>query len=347
MKNALQVVDLTPEDTDHDREVGHGHTAHGGGSETLHDRRRRAAPALAERRRAPRFPVERSVLAVPVLPDGSPDWDNRLAGVSCDLSTDGLGVALQGAQDVQAPGLVVALFEPDGSRSCVGLEVRNTKPLEDGRLLVGGRFGGYAQEILRPENLTPIFVPDKMEFSLGFPEEVLRQWARVGILAEALADRVQLCPRCGGLPTFRNGCPHCGSARLKQDRLIHHFACAHVGPVRDFETPLGLVCPKCRTRHLIVGADYEYLNGPYHCLDCNWSDTELEHVAQCLRCGLRFPGHQAQELELRGYRAHRLDPLAVLAASGAVAGVSAGAAADRRAALRIEQSASVPVRLGA
>jgi hypothetical protein len=91
--------------------------------------------------------------------------------------------------------------------------------------------------------------------------------------------------------------------------MIHHFACAHVGPVADFETPQGLVCPKCRTRHIIVGADFEYLTGQYRCLDCGTSDTELEAIGHCLRCGLRFPGYQSAIHEIKAFHARRLDPL--------------------------------------
>ena len=97
-------------------------------------------------------------------------------------------------------------------------------------------------------------------------------------------------------------------------RLIHHFACAHVGPICDFETSEGLVCPKCRRRRLVVGSDFEYQAGASRCLDCHWSGSELEQVGQCLRCAFRFAGRQAQSLEMIGYHVHRLDPLAFIAA---------------------------------
>jgi hypothetical protein len=64
-----------------------------------------------------------------------------------------------------------------------------------------------------------------------------------------------------------------------------------------------------------VGADFEYQTGLYRCQDCAWSDAEPERVAQCLGCGLRFPEHQAELLDLPEYDADRLDPLAFAKAS--------------------------------
>lgn len=249
------------------------------------------------------------LLVVPVLADGCPDAERvRLAKVR-DLSSGGLG--LEFAAHEWNPGLtfVVALRMPDGLRHFVGAEVCYTVPPVDGRLMVGCRFGGLGQALLQPANLTPAFQWDTMTFTHGFPEEVLQKWAELGVLQQASRDRVQLCPRCQGLPTFRPGCRQCGSADCGNDQLLHHFACAHVGPVTDFESPAGLVCPKCRTRSLVVGADYEYLVGPYVCRHCQWSDMELEQVARCLRCGFSFPARQAHLQDLRGYQAHLLDPL--------------------------------------
>lgn len=82
----------------------------------------------------------------------------------------------------------------------------------------------------------------------------------------------------------------------------------------DFEVIGGVTCPKCRRRNLIVGADYEYQAGPARCADCHWSGTELEHIGECLRCHYRFPGQQANTLDITGYHVNRLDPLAFISA---------------------------------
>jgi hypothetical protein len=293
-------------------------------------------------RQRPRVAYRRPVLAIPVRPDGGPDWENRMAGRTTDIGLEGIGLEFQRSLNLQTLGLVLSLAADSGP-GCLGVDVGNSHDSDRDICHVGGQFTGFANEILKPENLTPRLNPRRWQFELAYPEAILDQWAQVGILEPVLWDRVQLCPRCHGLPTFRRGCSACGSIHVKNDRLIHHFACAHVGLVAEFEgrhaasrqaaAPGDLVCPKCRTRRLIIGSDYEYMMGPYRCRDCQWTGTELEQVAQCLRCHLRFPVGQSYEQELKGYRAHRLDPLALLPSLGSALSLSDGPAADRCPAL--------------
>ena len=156
----------------------------------------------------------------------------------------------------------------------------------------------------------PMFDNETMEFSYRIPPSILREWERQGVLESVWLDCVQLCPRCHGPPTFRFGCNCCGSGRVRREQMIHHFTCGYVGAAADFERGEELVCPKCRRRGLIVGADFEYSEGPHRCLDCAWSGFELEHIAHCLRCGFRFPSRQAFVQDLIGYHARRLGALA-------------------------------------
>ena len=289
-------------------------------------------------RQTPRIALQRAVLAIPVQPDGGPDWDNRLAGFTTDIGVEGVGLEFPRTVNLQTLGLVLSLSPKDGQGPvCCGVDVNNTQCIHE-TCHLGTHFSGFAPDLLKPENLTPRLNPRRWEFELTYAEDILRQWAQIGILEPVLWDRVQLCPRCQALPTFRRGCSACGSARLTNDRLIHHFACAHVGLVEEFDNQGQLTCPKCRTRSMVVGADYEYLTGPYRCQDCHWSGTEREQVGQCLRCELRFPAHQSYERELKGYRAHRLDPLALLPSLGPTAALSGGLAPDRHAALRADQN---------
>jgi TackOD1 domain-containing protein len=286
-------------------------------------------PVGNERRRFPRSFMEHSWTVIPTFPDGAPNQMHRMQGTGLNLSPDGIGLDLPFQGDLPGNGLVVLVESGMGVAKCAGLELIHAQQVEPGVLRIGGRFGGIARQLLDPENLLPKFDLKSMKFVLGFSEEVLNQWVELGVLKARVTDRVQLCPKCHGLPSFRQGCARCGSAWITNDRLIHHFACAHVGHADEFEVGRDLVCPKCRTTRLVVGADYEWLTGPFHCLDCQWSDTVLEQVAQCLRCGFRFPGHRAFEQELRGYDVNRLDPLALLPSSGTAARIPVGAASGR------------------
>ena len=297
-------------------------------------------------RQQPRVPYRAPVVAIPMLPDGGPDWENRFAGTTTDLGVEGIGLEYRQGNNLQSGksentrglnlqtlGLILNLAGEGQKPGCLGIEIANPPDFDQEVCHIGGQFAGFADDLLKPENLKPRLNPRNWQFEMTFPEPVLQQWAKIGVLEPFLCDRVQLCPRCQGLPTFRRGCNACGSARLTNDRLIHHFACAHVGLIAEFEAHNELLCPKCRVRRLIIGSDYEYLTGPFRCHDCQWTGTEREQVAECLRCHLRFPEHQSHELELKGYRAHRLDPLALLPSLGPTPALSSGPALDRRPAL--------------
>jgi TackOD1 domain-containing protein len=258
-------------------------------------------------------PVPRPLIMVPLCPDGSPSWEHRVTGASVKFSPAGKAVVRWPTPvPLSVMSLIALLPEAEGGyHAAAAIEVDRVQTTDGGGQEVHGWLGGYAAELLQPDNLMPRLHPENLTFQLGFPEEVLDRWAAVHVLRPVWLDRVQVCPRCRALPTFRRGCRNCGAARLETDRLIHHFPCAHVGLVRDFEQGAELVCPKCRARPLVPGADFEYQTGPYRCGACQWSDIEREEVAQCLRCRLRFPAGRAAELELKGYCANRLDLLAL------------------------------------
>lgn len=280
---------------------------------TIHGDGDTAQPLRIERTKV-RYP--KPLVVVPVLPDGLPDRQHRALGVSLDIAPDGeLELYWEDAPELPTTAVVALLQQADGTNRAVGIEVVSVHNLEKGAIKIVGRIGGFAEEILSPEKLMPTFTAETLDFRLGFQEEMLDQWAAIGALEAVFVDKVDVCPKCKSLPTYRLGCPNCGSARLDNDLLIHHFACAHVAKVGDFESAGGLTCPKCRTCHLVVASDFDYVTGPYRCLDCSWSNLEPEDVAHCLNCQYRFPAYQTDTRELRGFRAHRLDLLAVLPAS--------------------------------
>jgi hypothetical protein len=261
-----------------------------------------------------RFP--RPLVVVPVLPDGAPDWEHRAVGIPLDLSSDGeMEFCWENAPELQTTAMIALVQEAAGGNRAIGIDVTSMRHLEKGAIKVVGRTGGFAEEILNPANLMPSFDAETLTFKLGFAQDMLDQWAAIGAMEHVFVDKVRVCCKCNGLLTYRSGCPNCGSSRLDNDQLIHHFACAHVGLTSDFEKGNDLVCPKCRVRHLIVAADFDYVIGPYHCLDCQWSNLEPEEVAQCLSCRFRFPAYQANTRDLRGYRANRLNPLTYLPSS--------------------------------
>jgi hypothetical protein len=273
--------------------------------ETLHD----GSGTLQDlARQYPRRVVSLPIQAIAVHRNGQPAREQPRRGRLLDISLCGVGLVLDGPTSPVPTTLMVVTAD----YGVAGLQIVAARVTRRGRLRVGGCFGGPADALLQSKALTPAFDSQTFRFLLPQAPALLESWAALGVLTPVVLDRVQVCPRCRALPTFRRGCPACGSTHVQSDRLLHHFACAYIGLLDEFETAKGLMCPKCQTPHLIVGSDYEALAGPYRCQDCEWSSTELEQVAECLACRLRFPSYQAHEQELRGYRAHRLDPLALL-----------------------------------
>lgn len=262
-------------------------------------------------RAAPRLATTLSVEVYSVSLLGAPLSGTPRAGVVLDVSANGLAMRLDGPQVLPSYGLIAGLKHGD-QPGWIGLDVKHQRVQAD-HLHIGCAFGGVAEQVLSPDNLTPRLDLTTLEFRRGLDDATLEPWVRLGVLEEFDWDRIRVCPQCRGLPTYRLGCPQCGSARIDADRLIHHFPCAYVGPVERFQTRDGLQCPKCRLKELVVNSDYEHAAGPYRCRDCSWSNHELEHVAQCLRCQLRFADHEAHEVSLKGYHARRVDVLALAA----------------------------------
>jgi hypothetical protein len=104
--------------------------------------------------------------------------------------------------------------------------------------------------------------------------------------------KILVCPKCKSIPKVYYGCRKCGSFKFKSDQLIHHYKCAYIGPQDDFGVPP--ICPKCR-RLLTPGSDFEHLRGLQTCGDCGWQDMDKEFIANCEKCDLIFPLHQAIE----------------------------------------------------
>ena len=98
--------------------------------------------------------------------------------------------------------------------------------------------------------------------------------------------------------------------------LAHHFACAFVAPLTEFDNEETLKCPNCQTKHLVAGTDFEYMPGDNECDVCGWTDRELEQTGHCLNCDSRFAAHKAVEQELVGYHVERLASLADIADLG-------------------------------
>ena len=205
------------------------------------------------------------------------------------------------------PGsLLVGVEDETGQTHFAGVNVRYRKEGTASAAYLGAAFGGPAEQILESPGLKPRFNAHSLRLEYAVPQRVLEHWVDAGILVRNLSDRLKVCPRCDSLPTFRDGCRQCSSARVQHDQLIHHFACAHVDLANKFQQEQSLVCPKCRTDRLVAGADFEYLRGECRCQDCQWHDTLLDTIGHCLKCDHRFAAEQARVQDVHVYRANKL-----------------------------------------
>ena len=238
------------------------------------------------------LPVE----VIPVDPEGLPALAQRCHGTAVLLGGDRILLNLEAPPEL--PALVVGVQSERNGLRYIGIDVQTAGRLHTGKLLVEGEVGGVADALLQPKNLTPRFHFDTMTFTFGFAAPVLHRWEAAGVLQSVVIDRLLLCPRCHGLPSFRQGCCHCGSGRV--NRL----------PAEQMETNRAL----CSTPWLEPSA--RPVQAPvkprfgYRCQECRGLEVELVPVNQCLHCHHRFAIQEGYELVLRGYRVDRLESTA-------------------------------------
>lgn len=250
------------------------------------------------------------VAVIPVLLDGGPGDLQWADAMTEDVSATGISLSLNASGTLPSRTVIIGAEAPSNGRVFATLQIVSQALGDDGILRIGGKWAiGSSDDLLVPEKLRPRVDPRTLSFVYGWSEEVLNKWSRLGVLRQYLVDRVLLCDRCGSIPSWRNGCHVCGSGRIHRDRLVHHFACAHVDRACDFETADGLQCPKCRTSSLIVGSDYEFIDGPVECYDCGARGGQPTMAAMCHRCHHRFSMDEADERQLHAYHVERLDPL--------------------------------------
>lgn len=259
-----------------------------------------------EQRCATRYQCALPLAVVPITLDGSPGGVRWSDAKSVDINEHGLAFTLKQTDRMDANQLIIGVDAAAGRR--FGVAEMAYQKFESETLRIGCRWiDQQPGDPFLARHLRPRINGQTMKFVYRYTKACLSHWHDLGVLDQHLIDRVLVCPSCRTLPTWRQGCHRCGSGRIRQDRLIHHFACAHVGPAPDFETPSGLQCPKCRTKSIIVGSDFEYIVGPLECFECDASGGQPAMSGLCHRCYQRFEPEQACEELLHAYSMPRLN----------------------------------------
>lgn len=132
------------------------------------------------------------------------------------------------------------------------------------------------------------------ELSVSFEENEEPQvldaldWAeKEGLIWPDFQERIYVCTSCsGGFLSFREVCPHCKSSNIDGEDLVHHFPCAYIGPLSDFqmEDSSVLNCPKCNKDLHHIGVDYDKPSVINHCNNCDSIFQDVYVKAKCMNC---------------------------------------------------------------
>ena len=244
----------------------------------------------------------------------------QLLMIVADSDLQKAGMAIEaGANDV-----LIAPFEARELRM-----LANLQPVRDHRRIDGPHATNSSQNqqstaetqeatVTEPEVafIRPFFDVQTMKYTYAASPEQIQSWQSDDRVTRVLLDTILTCPACHSVPTFRNGCSNCGSAVVEQQRLLHHFACAHVGSEHEFRSAEnGLSCPKCLQKDLVVGSDFEVTAGPFRCGDCRQIINTMSLIGHCVCCELRFPAAEAVSMPLYGFHVHGVRSVRIPAAT--------------------------------
>ncbi len=287
------------------------------------DRRSDLRNSLNRRRRV-RFALERSIVAIPILPNGAPDRVARCDALTTTVSLNGVGVSIPSSDQLPHRNWIIGVQQENGSTGYASAFLRRVSYQAD-EIQAALIFQNPAEDFLGRHNLWPQVNPDSKQFTTKVPNALLDQWVELGVLTKRLARRTRTCPQCEAVCSVGTGCSQCGGFDLLFHDLIHHFACAHVNEASAFEHADEIECPKCLCKHLVAGADFEVIRSQYECQACNYRGEATAQVGCCLNCQLRFPLEIAPEVEVYGYDVERMDILALVdtARQAAIAGDAA------------------------
>jgi len=114
------------------------------------------------------------------------------------------------------------------------------------------------------------------------------EWAdREGLIWPDFHEKIYLCNNCSsGYLSYREVCPHCNSSNSKSEDLIHHFPCAYIGPISDYQNNIdnSLTCPKCNKALRHIGIDYDKPSVVHHCNNCDQNYQDAFIKSKCMSC---------------------------------------------------------------
>ncbi len=162
--------------------------------------------------------------------------------------------------------------------------------------------------VLNKESITgyvyPMLSINFLREEEGTQYQILNLMEEEGLLDGSFQDRVYICPSCSsGFLNYREVCSKCSSTHLHADDVVHHFPCAYIGPMKDFDSDGSgdLQCPKCDKLLHHIGVDYDKPSVVHTCQSCGQIQQNTPVHASCYSCETTVPTEQLQPTEIKSY----------------------------------------------
>lgn len=136
--------------------------------------------------------------------------------------------------------------------------------------------------------------------------DILDMAEQEGFLTSSYVDSFYTCNNCyNSYLLFRETCPNCQSADVESEEQIHHFPCAYVGPISDFQSsmdPTALECPKCERSLKHIGVDYDKPSIVFNCNRCDHVFQDPIVKAKCNSCQSDMQVENLLKKNLKSYQ---------------------------------------------
>ena len=133
---------------------------------------------------------------------------------------------------------------------------------------------------------------------------ILKLGEKQGWFNTKVVDKLHLCPECDSAHhNLRACCPKCFSVDIVEEDLVHHFPCAHIAPMSDFQKKGndGLHCPKCDKSLRHIGNDYDKPSAIFNCHSCHHTFQQPEFRALCIECETEVSLEKLKETVISNY----------------------------------------------
>lgn len=144
----------------------------------------------------------------------------------------------------------------------------------------------------------------KYDLLTGLPhiDDALEEMVRQGLLGRIFFERTHQCSHCQSRRVIvREECQKCHSSNLREEPLVHHYACSHQAPKSEFLSDGRLLCPKCHDRLRHYSVDYDASGTIIICESCSHSAGDAEIGFVCMDCHGHTSAIDARTNDLHHY----------------------------------------------